>query len=170
MGKRSNATALAAEVSNEDNDSVAPATDPLWNRRTTGSGTVFSCSNRRCWYFCQFDTVLLLAILLLPLHNFINRTRAVQVRHMAEQFESITGAFAKSKRQATSRLKMTISFSDPEHGRRASRPGLLSYNEVLLLECVQGPAMSKSENDSRHYPLSVRQGRLRIQEVRLCLQ
>jgi hypothetical protein len=36
-------------------------------------------SNCKCWYFCQFDTVLLLAILLLPLHNFINRNQAVQV-------------------------------------------------------------------------------------------
>ena len=65
---------------------------------------------------------------------------------------------------------MTNSFPDPVHGRSASPTDLLSYNELLLHECVQGPAMSRSGHDSRHPLVGIRRRRLRIQRVRLCLQ
>ena len=91
---------------------------------------------------------------------------------MAEQFESITAHLqkAESHAKATSRLQMMISFPDPMRDRRASQTSLQFYNRLLQYACVQGPVMSKSESDCRHYLLSIRRERLRIQRVCLCLQ
>jgi hypothetical protein len=63
---------------------------------------------------------------------------------------------------------MMILLPDPRD-QKAPQTSLLSYNELLQHECVQGPAISKAKYDSRHL-LGIRQGRLRIQRVRLCLQ
>jgi len=91
---------------------------------------------------------------------------------MAEQFESITAHLqkAESHAKATGRFQMMISLSGPMRDRRAFRTGLQFYNELLQYDCVQGPVMSKSESDCRHYLLGIRRERLRIQRVRLCLQ
>jgi hypothetical protein len=90
---------------------------------------------------------------------------------MAEQFESITGAFSeRASATQPAGVKTMLSFPDPMRDRRASGAGLLSYNELPQHGYVQGPDVSKPESYPRHYLFGIRQGRLRIQRVRLCLQ
>ena len=72
---------------------------------------------------------------------------------MAEQFESISGAFAEenqeSRRQATSRFHMMVLFPDLMLERRAFRIDLLPSSELLQHECVQGPAHVEAEEGFR---------------------
>jgi len=91
---------------------------------------------------------------------------------MAEQFESITAHLqkAESHAKATGRFQMMISLPNPMHDRRDSRTSLQFYSELLQYVCVQGPVMSNSKSDCRHYRLGIRRERLRIQRVGLCLQ